>query len=71
MRAIEWMDDSTIDLMTPKLLEPHPNTYTYSKRLAESLVRDQQIFMPCAIVRPSIGISEVIHIIRFYNLLSV
>lgn len=41
--------------MTPKVIQLRPNTYTYTKAIAESLVvqecRDR---IPCAIVRPSI-----------------
>ncbi|XP_062545047.1 putative fatty acyl-CoA reductase CG5065 isoform X2 [Armigeres subalbatus] len=54
MRAIEWMDEKTLDLITPNLLKPHPNTYTYSKRLTECLVRDSYPQLPVCIVRPSI-----------------
>ncbi|XP_012281888.1 putative fatty acyl-CoA reductase CG5065 [Orussus abietinus] len=54
MRLIQWMDESALDLVTPKLLDPHPNTYTYSKRLAETLVANEYPNLPCAIARPSI-----------------
>ncbi|XP_062132541.1 putative fatty acyl-CoA reductase CG5065 isoform X2 [Drosophila sulfurigaster albostrigata] len=54
MRLAEWMDVKTLDAITPDLLKPHPNTYTYSKRLAEILVRDHYETMPVIIARPSI-----------------
>ncbi|XP_050529689.1 putative fatty acyl-CoA reductase CG5065 [Daktulosphaira vitifoliae] len=54
MRAVEWMDDQTLELITPRLLGPHPNCYTYSKRLAEALVKDYSNKLPISIVRPSI-----------------
>ncbi|XP_032590859.1 putative fatty acyl-CoA reductase CG5065 isoform X1 [Drosophila grimshawi] len=54
MRLAEWMDVKTLDAVTPDLLKPHPNTYTYSKRLAELLVRDHYETMPVIIARPSI-----------------
>lgn len=55
MRCGEWMDAKTLDLITPNLIHPHPNTYTYSKRLSEILVRDAfDQKMPVLIVRPSI-----------------
>ncbi|XP_070134940.1 putative fatty acyl-CoA reductase CG5065 isoform X1 [Drosophila bipectinata] len=54
MRLAEWMDVKTLDAITPDLLKPHPNTYTYSKRLAEILVRDHYESMPVIIARPSI-----------------
>ncbi|KAL0125701.1 hypothetical protein PUN28_004638 [Cardiocondyla obscurior] len=56
MRLVEWLDDEGIDLITPKLLHPHPNTYTYSKRLAETLVSNEYPTLPCCIARPSIVI---------------
>ncbi|XP_017070392.1 putative fatty acyl-CoA reductase CG5065 isoform X3 [Drosophila eugracilis] len=54
IRLAEWMDVKTLDTITPELLKPHPNTYTYSKRLAELLVRDHYESMPVIIARPSI-----------------
>jgi len=54
MRLVQWLDDESIDLITPKLLHPHPNTYTYSKRLAETLVTQEYPNIPCCIARPSI-----------------
>uniref|UniRef100_A0A0K8UGQ7 Fatty acyl-CoA reductase n=1 Tax=Bactrocera latifrons TaxID=174628 RepID=A0A0K8UGQ7_BACLA len=54
MRMVEWMDLKTLESITPELMKPHPNTYTYSKRLAEILVRDHYETMPVIIARPSI-----------------
>ncbi|KAG5323035.1 FACR1 reductase, partial [Acromyrmex heyeri] len=54
MRLVRWLDDEGINLITPKLLHPHPNTYTYSKRLAETLVSNEYPNLPCCIARPSI-----------------
>ncbi|XP_032668393.1 putative fatty acyl-CoA reductase CG5065 [Odontomachus brunneus] len=56
MRLVEWMDESAIDLLTPKLLGPFPNTYIYTKRLAETLVTREYPNLPCVIARPSIVI---------------
>ncbi|KAL9705373.1 hypothetical protein quinque_008891 [Culex quinquefasciatus] len=54
MRTVEWMDEETLNQITPNLMKPHPNTYTYSKRLTECLVRDSYPQLPVCIVRPSI-----------------
>lgn len=64
MRCMEWMENETVNKMTPSLIAPHPNTYTYTKRLAESLVKEHFPDMPVCIARPSIG--KVLKII--YNL---
>lgn len=55
LRCAEWMDEKTMELITPELLGPHPNTYTYTKRLSEILVRSEYANLPICIVRPSIG----------------
>lgn len=44
-----------LDMITTKLMEPHPNTYTFTKRLAEDLVDKGSDGLKVAIVRPSIG----------------
>lgn len=49
-----WMDDKLVGLMTPKLLGERPNTYTYTKALAEYLVQQECGNLNVAIVRPSI-----------------
>lgn len=45
--------ESELDEMTPSLLGDHPNTYTFTKQIAEHSVRDYQTKFPCTIVRPS------------------
>lgn len=55
IRCAEWMTEDAMDIMGRKLIAPHPNTYTYTKRLAEMLVRDEHPNLPICIVRPSIG----------------
>lgn len=49
------MKDDALQMATPSIIAPHPNTYTYSKRLAEKLVADELVNMPVCIVRPSVG----------------
>lgn len=41
--------------MTPILIEGKPNSYTFTKALAEELVSIKSHTLPSAIVRPSIG----------------
>lgn len=55
IKTAEWMDEKTMEALQWKLINPHPNTYTYTKRLAELLVRSEFGSIPACIVRPSIG----------------
>lgn len=48
------MDDELVSVLTPKLIGQRPNTYTYTKALAEYLVQQEAGDLNVAIVRPSI-----------------
>ncbi|KAK7099519.1 hypothetical protein V1264_003647 [Littorina saxatilis] len=52
--VLEWMDDSMVEMFTKKLLKDKPNTYTYTKQLAEWILLTEGAGLPIAIVRPSI-----------------
>ncbi|XP_014261584.1 putative fatty acyl-CoA reductase CG5065 [Cimex lectularius] len=54
IRLTHWLDDATLEKIAPDLLQPHPNTYTYSKRIAEALVDSYSSELPVCIIRPSI-----------------
>lgn len=54
IEAMEWMDDDLVNLLTPKIIKSRPNTYTFTKAIAEYLVFKECKDIPCAIVRPSI-----------------
>lgn len=51
---IQWMDEETLNSITPKLIGPKPNTYTYTKQLAEYMLVQEASNLPIAILRPSI-----------------
>lgn len=51
----ERLSDELIDGMAPVLLGKFPNTYTYTKALAEQLVQTEGAGLPICIVRPSIS----------------
>jgi len=56
IRLCRDLDDSTLDAVAEGLLKGrHPNTYTFTKALAEWVVQEEAAGLPCAIVRPSIG----------------
>lgn len=55
IRCAEWMTDEAMEAMQPKVLGTQPNTYTYTKRLAELMIRDEyDKGLPICIVRPSV-----------------
>ncbi|XP_017780106.1 PREDICTED: putative fatty acyl-CoA reductase CG5065 isoform X2 [Nicrophorus vespilloides] len=60
----KWMKDDALLDVTESLIKPHPNTYTYSKRLAETLVANESDHMKVAIVRPSIVVPALSEPIR-------
>jgi alcohol-forming fatty acyl-CoA reductase len=55
IRMSEWMNDEAMEAIQKELLGEHPNTYTYTKRLAEVLVqREYENGLMVCIARPSI-----------------
>jgi len=54
--VVRWMSDDIIELLTQSMIAPRPNTYTYTKAIAETLLVElcSASNVPCAIVRPSI-----------------
>lgn len=50
----EKSDEELIN-MTPTILKAHPNTYTYTKHMAEHEVKAAEKLFPCTIVRPSMS----------------
>jgi len=54
LQLVEWMDDDTLDSITPKLVGKLPNTYAYTKNLTEQLVSSYSSKFPTVIARPSI-----------------
>ncbi|KOX67261.1 Fatty acyl-CoA reductase 2, partial [Melipona quadrifasciata] len=47
-------DQKSIDLLEDEILKIHPNTYTFSKNLAEQIISTNSNNFPIAIVRPSV-----------------
>ncbi|KAF2367620.1 Male sterility NAD-binding [Trinorchestia longiramus] len=55
IQLTEWFDDDILESITPQLVAPRPNTYTFTKALAEHiLVNDAEGRIPFSIIRPSI-----------------
>lgn len=65
-----WMSDEQLRLLTPSLIDGRPNTYTFTKALAENLLKDEASDLPVAIIRPSIigsTVSEPMPVSSLYS----
>ena len=54
LKSAASMDEAEMELIKTEMLGVHPNTYTYTKRLAELLVQKEHANLPICIARPSI-----------------
>lgn len=54
LEAVEWMEEDLVKILTPDMHKLRPNTYTYTKAVAETVVLEAQKELPIVIVRPSI-----------------
>ncbi|KAG7201517.1 hypothetical protein KM043_004269 [Ampulex compressa] len=59
IKIAETVDEDVLQIFTAKYLGTMPNTYTFTKRLAEQVIMDYSHALPCVIFRPSIVISTV------------
>jgi fatty acyl-CoA reductase len=55
-----WLPEELLDQLTPHFLNGRPNTYSYTKGLAENLIEQECKTFPTAVVRPSIVINSEI-----------
>ncbi|KAI9553796.1 ABC protein [Daphnia sinensis] len=54
LEFIDCLDEDRVKNMSKQLLGNYPNTYAYTKALAEQLLKERRKSVPLAIVRPSI-----------------
>ncbi|XP_061727970.1 putative fatty acyl-CoA reductase CG5065 [Cydia pomonella] len=59
LKVCENIDEHTLRIVTPKYLGVLPNTYVFTKQLAEHVVYEHKGQLPAVIIRPSIVISSV------------
>ncbi|KAL6266507.1 hypothetical protein P5V15_003356 [Pogonomyrmex californicus] len=59
IKVAESVDEHILRIFTAKYLGTMPNTYTFSKRLAEQVISDYSDTLPCVIIRPSIVIATI------------
>ncbi|XP_026322634.1 fatty acyl-CoA reductase 1-like, partial [Hyposmocoma kahamanoa] len=58
LEICDKIDDHDLKVLTPKYLGELPNTYTFTKQLAEHVVYEQAGKLPACIIRPSIVIAS-------------
>jgi len=54
IHSLEWMTDKMVEALTPAVIDKRPNTYTFTKSLAEHVLSQKARDLPVAIFRPSI-----------------
>lgn len=55
IKVTECLDDQTLDAITSTVIKGWPNTYTFTKCLAEDLIRTTGKGLPIVVFRPAIG----------------
>ncbi|CAK1593024.1 unnamed protein product [Parnassius mnemosyne] len=56
IQLVETLNDQKLKLLTPSLIEDWPNTYSFSKAVAEEVIRTMADDLPVCIVKPAIVI---------------
>ncbi|VVC30446.1 Male sterility, NAD-binding,NAD(P)-binding domain,Fatty acyl-CoA reductase, C-terminal [Cinara cedri] len=54
IQCVECLDENLLESITPQIIKGWPNTYTFTKALAEKMLFQQGDGLPIVIVRPSI-----------------
>ncbi|XP_070154810.1 fatty acyl-CoA reductase 1-like [Polyergus mexicanus] len=65
IKVAETLDEHILNVFTAKCLDNIPNTYIFSKNLAESVIQEYSSSLPCSIVRPSIDRARQVSICHF------
>lgn len=55
LEIVDLLDEEHLELLTPSLKGKWPNTYAFTKCIAEDVVKKEGKGIPLAVVRPSIG----------------
>ncbi|KXJ70568.1 hypothetical protein RP20_CCG023141 [Aedes albopictus] len=59
IKLAETMDEQTLETFAPKYMGMLPNTYVFTKSLAEHIINDHKDKLPLILFRPSIVISSM------------
>ncbi|KAK7576523.1 hypothetical protein V9T40_012809 [Parthenolecanium corni] len=57
LKATDMLPDDIVERITPQLIQPWPNTYAFTKAIAEDVVRTKGKDIPTTVVRPAIVIA--------------
>jgi len=57
--SMKWMDDDMLNAASKAMIGRYPNTYTFTKALAESMLNDECRDLPLVIIRPSIVCASI------------
>ncbi|XP_015172637.1 PREDICTED: putative fatty acyl-CoA reductase CG5065 [Polistes dominula] len=57
INLVDNLNEELLNYITPKLLGSWPNTYVYTKSIAENIIRKQAGLLPIGIFRPAIVVS--------------
>lgn len=49
------VEQEIIEMIEPHIMDPWPNSYTYTKALSEHVVKNYSVHFPTVVMRPSIG----------------
>lgn len=60
-------DREILSILSPNLIKPWPNNYTFSKALSESIVRRYGNEFPICVIRPSIGERIIYSVVYLYS----
>lgn len=71
LKLAECLDEKTLDAITPEIIKDWPNTYTFTKCLAEDLVRTQSKGLPVAVFRPAIGKISKLRLLKHFKFIQI
>ncbi|XP_049768041.1 fatty acyl-CoA reductase wat-like [Schistocerca cancellata] len=57
LKLISVMNDEQLAQILPLLMGDWPNTYTFTKSIAEDVIRSEAVGLPASIIRPSVVLS--------------
>ncbi|XP_044261424.1 fatty acyl-CoA reductase wat-like [Tribolium madens] len=59
LSLLDALDDDKLDKITPIIMGEYPNTYVFTKAVAEDVIKTEGKTLPVAVFRPSIVIASV------------